>query len=61
MAMMLMLKEFFHAGLRVGGGVELKIFSVVRLQAEPSLFISNNLFSLGFGPVQDDFQRDFMG
>ena len=22
--------------------------------SEPSLFFSNNLFSLGFGPVQDD-------
>ena len=26
---------------------------------EPFLFFSNNLFSLGFGPVQDDFQYDF--
>ena len=24
--------------------------------SEPSLFFSNNLFSLGFGPVQDDSQ-----
>ena len=27
--------------------------------SEPSLFFSNNLFSLGFEPVQDDFQYDF--
>ena len=25
----------------------------------PSLFFSNYLFSLGFNPVQDDFQHDF--
>ena len=27
--------------------------------SEPSLFFSNNLFSLGFKPIQDDFQHDF--
>ena len=27
--------------------------------SEPSLFFSNNLFFLGFGPVQDDSQHDF--
>ena len=27
--------------------------------SEPSLFFSNNLFSLGFEPVQDDSQHDF--
>ena len=27
--------------------------------SEPSLFFSNNLFSLGFEPVQDDTQHDF--
>ena len=26
---------------------------------EPSLFFSNYLFSLGFKPIQDDFQHDF--
>ena len=26
--------------------------------SEPSLFFSNNLFSLGFEPVQDDSQHD---
>ena len=27
--------------------------------SEPSLFFSNYFFSLGFKPVQDDFQHDF--
>ena len=27
--------------------------------SEPSLFFSNYLFSLGFNPLQDDFQHDF--
>ena len=27
--------------------------------SEPSPFFSNNLFSLGFKPVQDDSQHDF--
>ena len=27
--------------------------------SEPSLFFNNNLFSLGFAPVQDDSQHDF--
>ena len=27
--------------------------------SEPSLFLSNYLFSLGFKPFQDDFQHDF--
>ena len=27
--------------------------------SEPSLFFSNNFFSLGFQPIQDDFQHDF--
>ena len=27
--------------------------------SEPSLFFSNNLFSLGFEPVLDDRQHDF--
>ena len=29
--------------------------------AEPNLFFSNNFFSLGFKPIQDDFQHDFAG
>ena len=27
--------------------------------SESSLFFSNNFFSLGFKPIQDDFQHDF--
>ena len=27
--------------------------------SEPSMFLSNNLFSLGFEPVLDDSQHDF--
>ena len=27
--------------------------------SEPSLFFSNHFFSLGFKPIQDDFQHDF--
>ena len=27
--------------------------------SEPSLFFSNYLFSLGYKPIQDDFQHDF--
>ena len=27
--------------------------------SEPSLFFSNYLFSLGFKPIQDNFQHDF--
>ena len=27
--------------------------------SEPSLYISNYLFSLGIKPIQDDFQHDF--
>ena len=27
--------------------------------SEPSLFFSNYLFSMGFKPIQDDFQHDF--
>ena len=29
--------------------------------SEPSLFFSNYFFSLGFKPIQDDFQHDFAG
>ena len=28
--------------------------------SEPSLFFSNYFFSLGFKPIQDDFQHDFV-
>ena len=29
-------------------------------RSEPSLFLNNNLFSLRFESVQDDFQHDFI-
>ena len=29
--------------------------------SEPSLFFGNYFFSLGFKPIQDDFQHDFAG
>ena len=29
--------------------------------SEPSLFFSNYFFSLGFQPIQNDFQHDFAG
>ena len=39
---------------------EVKDLFCVRLSSsEPSLFFSNYLFSLGFKPIQDDFQNDF--
>ena len=35
------------------------LFCDASLGLEPSLFLSNNLFSLGFEPVQDDSQHVF--
>ena len=35
------------------------LFCGTSSRSEPSLFFSNYLFSLGFKPVQDDFQHDF--
>ena len=35
------------------------LFYGVSLDFVPSLLFSKNLFSLGFDPVQDDFQHDF--
>ena len=35
------------------------LFCGASSDSEPSLFFSNYLFSLGFKPVQDDFQHDF--
>ena len=35
------------------------LFSGGPSSSEPSLFFSNYLFSLGFKPIQDDFQDDF--
>ena len=46
-------RYFSHRILR------LKICSVVLSGSEPSLFFSNYFFSLGFKPIQDNFQHDF--
>ena len=35
------------------------LFCGAYLGSEPSLFFSNYFFSLGFQPLQDDFQHDF--
>ena len=35
------------------------LFCGVSSGSEPSLFFSNYFFSLGFKPIQDDFQHDF--
>ena len=35
------------------------LFSGASSGSEPSLLLSNYFFSLGFQPIQDDFQHDF--
>ena len=35
------------------------LFCGASSSSEPSLFFSNYFFSLGFKPIQDDFQHDF--
>ena len=35
------------------------LFCGASFGSEPSLFCSNYFFSLGFKPIQDDFQHDF--
>ena len=35
------------------------LFCGASSSSEPSLFFSNYFFSLGFQPIQDDFQHDF--
>ena len=35
------------------------LFSGATSGSEPSLFLSNCFFSLGFKPIQDDFQHGF--
>ena len=35
------------------------LFCGASFGSEPSLFFSNYFFSLGFKPIQDDFQHDF--
>ena len=35
------------------------LFCGASCSSEPSLFFSNYFFSLGFKPIQDNFQHDF--
>ena len=35
------------------------LFCGASFRSEPSLFFSNYFFSLGFKPIQDNFQHDF--
>ena len=51
---LLMLKVLFTQT----SGVE-HLFCGASSGSEPSLFLGGTLFSLGFKPVQDDFQHDF--
>ena len=48
-----MLKVLFTQDSEVEG-----LFCGASSGAEPSLFFSNNLFSLGLEPIQEDFQHD---
>ena len=36
------------------------LFCGASSRSEPSLFFSNYFFSLGFKPIQDNFQHDFV-
>ena len=51
---LLMLEEFFTQYSKVEG-----LFYRASSRSELSLFFSNYFFSLGFKPIQDDFQHDF--
>ena len=51
---LLMLKIFFTQDSEVED-----LFCGASPSSEPSLFFSNNFFSLGFEPVQDYSQHDF--
>ena len=51
---LLMLEVLFTQGSKVED-----LFCGASSGSEPSLFFSNYFFSLGFKPVQDDFQHDF--
>ena len=51
---LLMLKVFFIQNSEVED-----LFCGASPSSEPSLFFNNNLFSLGFEPVQDGSQHDF--
>ena len=51
---LLMSEVFFTQDSRVED-----LFCGASSGSEPSLFFNNDLFSLGFKPIQDDFQHDF--
>ena len=51
---LLMLKVLFTQDSKVED-----LFCGAPLSSEPSVFFSNYLISLGFKPIQDDFQHDF--
>ena len=51
---LLMLEVLFTQYSKVEG-----LFCGASSDSEPSLFFSNYFFSLGFQPIQDDFQHDF--
>ena len=51
---LLMLKVLFTQDSEVED-----LFCCASSGSEPSLFFSNYFFSLGFKPIQDDFQHDF--
>ena len=51
---LLMLEILFTQGSKVED-----LFRGASYDSEPSLFFSNYFFSLGFKPIQDDFQHDF--
>ena len=51
---LLMLEVLFTHDSKVEG-----LFCGASSGSEPSLFFSNCFFSLGFKPIQDDFQHDF--
>ena len=51
---LLMLKVLFTQDSKVED-----LFCGASSGSEPSLFFSNYFFSLGFKPIQDDFQHDF--
>ena len=53
---LLMLKVLFTKDSEVDD-----LFCAASSGSEPSMFFSNNLFSLGFEPIQDDSQHDFTG
>ena len=51
---LLMLEVLFTQDFKVED-----LFCGASSRSEPSLLFSNYLFSLGFKPIQDDFQHDF--